>query len=195
MLKEWDSTAVSERAASVDAPHHDDSDLVTRLVAFDASAWRQLFDENYGRVYAYAFVRLGRRADAEDVASNVFAEAAKGIGSFRYRGVPIVSWLLRIAHHETVDSLKRRAAQPDALAVDPSDARRPIAEVLDRQYLAQALAKMSAEHRELLTLRFIDDLSVREVAGILKKSEGAVKVQQLRALRAMRKHLGENQDG
>ena len=176
-------------------PFAREQDLVRGLTAHEASAWRQLFEENYERMYAYAFLRLGNTHDAEDVAASTFSEAVKAIGSFRWRGIPVSSWLYRIAHHETVDALKRRRS---ALALDGDEF--PIADarfaVVERRHdLGTALGALKAEHREVLLLRFIDDQSVRETALALGKSEGAIKVLQMRALRAMRNKLGGGRDG
>ena len=165
-------------------------ELAAALVALDAAAWRELFDQNYDRVYRYAYVRLGNVADAEDVAAAVFSEAVKGIGSFRYRGIPVAAWLFRIAHHETVDALQRRKRAPGVLDETLASEHRALSSAADRQDLGEAMGMLKDEHREVLMLRFIEDRSVRDTAAILGKSEGAVKVLQLRALRSLRKRLG-----
>ena len=174
-----------------------EAELARALAARDPHAWRQLFEEQYDRVYRYAFLRTRNTADAEDVASTTFAEAARGIGSFQYRGTPVAAWLLRIAHNETVDLLKRRARTrsrtaplaaddaPDApLAPDAARARDEWRDV------AEAAGSLKPEQREVLQLRLIEGRPVKEVAAALGKSEGAVKVTQMRALQALRKKLG-----
>jgi RNA polymerase sigma-70 factor (ECF subfamily) len=162
------------------------------LAARDADAWRRLFDENYRRVFAYAYVRTGTVADAEDVASNVFAEAVRGISGFRYRGVPVTAWLLRIAHNETVDLLKRRRkrAETGIEAVrDRAIGRDQIADSGEWRDVSDALEALKPEQREVVHLRLIEGRSVAEVAALLGRTEGAVKVTQMRALKAMRRRL------
>lgn len=180
---------VSEQPANAEVLQSE-HDLVDRLLAFEAAAWRELFEANYARVYGYAYVRLGSVADAEDVAASVFSEAVKGIRSFRYRGIPVAGWLFRIAHNETVDALKRRQRTAGSMAGDQGAEHAEFAKTIDRLDVGDALGDLKQEHREVLMLRFIEDRSVRDTAEIMQKSEGAVKVLQLRALRAMRARIG-----
>jgi RNA polymerase sigma-70 factor (ECF subfamily) len=167
--------------------------FVDALTDRDADAWRRLFDDNYRRVFGYAYIRTGTVADAQDVASNVFAEAVRSIGTFRYRGVAVTAWLLRIAHNETVDLLKARRRRAEtsigAHSIDELAARDEIAETGEWRDVSDALAALKPEQREVVHLRLIEGRSVAEVASLLGKSEGAVKVTQMRALKTMRKQL------
>lgn len=183
------------RAESAERPFEGDAQLAAALASFDARAWRQLFEEQYDRVYRYAYLRTGNAADADDVAATVFGEAVLGIRKFRYQGVPLAAWLFRIAHNETVDLLKRRTRTaasslgdmdggPDFPAVDGT------ATIDARQDVSEALGALSQQQRDVLVLRMFQDRSVADVAAIMGKTEGAVKVTQMRALRALRRKLG-----
>ncbi|MBI5288318.1 MAG: sigma-70 family RNA polymerase sigma factor [Chloroflexi bacterium] len=186
----------TERDMIAQRPYEQEEELVNGLLSFDAAAWRQLFEENYQRVYGYAYLRVGHAADAEDIASSVFSEAVKGIRSFQYRGVPVAAWLFRIAHHETVDAIKRRKVAPAPLDLENAGGEHDeLHRTLQRQDLGKAMGQLKEEHRNVLMLRFIEDRSIRDTAGILGKSEGAVKLLQLRALRSLRKRLGGKNDG
>ncbi len=183
-----------EQAAPAPRPFEREQDLTAALRAHDQEAWTQLFQDHYQRVYHYAYLRTGNSADADDIAASVFTEAVRGIGKFEYRGAPVASWLFRIAHNETVDALKRRSRtaaasldHPDAAAV--VDVRDSIASADDWSNVAEALGKLKPEHRDVLTLRLVEGRSVQDVARMLGKSEGAVKVMQMRALRALRGKL------
>jgi len=184
---------MGQRAIEMTALYDRDSAFVEALNARDADAWRTLFDENYRRVFGYAYVRTGTVADAQDVASNVFAEAVRGIGTFRYRGIAVTAWLLRIAHNETVDLLKRRRRRAEtpieAGTLDGLAARDEIAESGEWRDVSDALEALKPEQREVVQLRLIEGRSVAEVAALLGKTEGAVKVMQMRALKSMRKRL------
>jgi RNA polymerase sigma-70 factor (ECF subfamily) len=173
--------------------HERQDAFVEALTARDAQAWRTLFDENYRRIFGYAYVRVGTVADAQDVASNVFAEAVRSIGTFRYRGIAVTAWLLRIAHNETVDLLKRRRrraeTQMDAEGIESIVARDTIAESGEWRDVSDALDALKPEQRAIVQLRLIEGRSVAEVASLLGKTEGAVKVAQMRALKSMRKRL------
>jgi RNA polymerase sigma-70 factor (ECF subfamily) len=172
-----------------------EQDLAVALRSLDSDAWRQLFEEQYQRVYHYAYLRTGNPSDADDIAANVFVEAVKGIRSFEFRGAPIAAWLFRIAHNETVDALKRRTRSAADAIDHPSVAERLAAPDEQRgrddwRDAAAALARLKQEHQDVLTLRLIEGRSVRDVARMLGKSEGAVKVMQGRALQALRRKMG-----
>jgi RNA polymerase sigma-70 factor (ECF subfamily) len=185
---------LTEQAMPAARPFEREEDLALALASLDAGAWRQLFEENYPRVYSYAYLRTGNTADADDVAAKVFVEAVKGIGRFRYRAVPVAAWLSRIAHHETVDLLKRRHRAP-ATSLDHPDAaaamvvRDAIGLSDERQDLSRAIGRLKQGHRDVLLLRLVEGRSVRETAAVLGKSEAVVKMTQMRALKALRGKL------
>jgi RNA polymerase sigma-70 factor (ECF subfamily) len=164
------------------------------LAQRDPVAWRRLFDEQYQRVYAYAYARTGSAHDAEDIASNTFAEAVRGIGGFRFRGAPVAAWLLRIAHNETVDLLKRRSRQATS-SIDRDQeawslrAREDAGASDEWRDVRDALGTLKKEHREVITLRLLEGRSIIETAAALQKSEAAIKVLQMRALQSLRRRL------
>ncbi|HEY7801758.1 MAG TPA: sigma-70 family RNA polymerase sigma factor [Dehalococcoidia bacterium] len=182
---------MGEQAVPAPRAFEREDELASALVACDARAWRQLFEEQYDRVYAYAYVRTGNTADADDIASITFTEAVKSIRRFDYRGTPVAAWLFRIAHHETVDLLKRRKRmQTDAL--DEADGRQArgedaIVQAGQRRDIAEAMTQLNDDQRAVVVLRLVEGCSVAEAAVTLGKSEGAVKVTQMRALRKLRR--------
>lgn len=173
--------------------HEGDDQLVAALVAHEPAAWRHLFEEQYDRVYRYAYLRTGNAADADDVASTTFAEAVRGIGRYQHRGTPIAAWLFRIAHNETVDLLKRRARRLSVTLEHPQVAHAAapddIASADHRREVAEALGVLKHEHRDVLMLRLVEGHSVADTARMLGKTEGAVKVMQMRALQTVRRAL------
>lgn len=175
-------------------PYEREEDLAAALASLEPEAWRQLFQEHHQRVYNYAYVRTGNTADAEDIAANVFVEAVKGIDRFQYRGAPVAAWLFRIAHNETADHLKRcRRTATTSLenpeAADELQAHDEIGQAEDWRDVGEAMGTLKQEHRDVLTLRLVEGRNVAETAALLGKTEGAVKVMQMRALRALRTRL------
>src|SRR5215471_1244180 len=85
----------------------DDDRLRIEAAQRDPARFRELYEENFYRVYAYVARRVGHRHQAEDLTADVFREALAGIGKFEWRGFPFAAWLLRIASRMVADYWKR----------------------------------------------------------------------------------------
>lgn len=185
---------VAERAMSGGDPPRSAKDelrLIVGLAEYDPAVWEVFFGDNYQRVFRYAYARLGSVTDAEDASAATFLAAVKSIGRFKPRGVPITGWLLRIAHHETVNVQRRNRRHHAAVALDPEVMGRDGSALPDiRIDLRDALATLRPEERAIVVLRLVEGNSIAEVASILGKTEGAVKMMQGRALRKLRDKLG-----
>jgi RNA polymerase sigma-70 factor, ECF subfamily len=131
------------------------------------------------RVYAYVAYRVRDRSQAEDVTSETFERALRYRDRYDpQRGEPI-AWLLGIARNCVYDhQLRPRVEEPRK----PEPSRAGVAEeVVSRLALAQALAALSSDDRELLGLRYGADLRVREIASLLDRGTNAVEVALSRA--------------
>ena len=154
----------------------------------DPALFGVLYEETFDTVYAYIARRVRDRHDVEDLTSTVYQRALAALPGFEWRGVPFVAWLLRIAANEVARQQNRpRAAETvDDTAADASELEE--AEQLASLYgLVRALP---SDQRRTLTLRFVQDLSVQQVAETLGRSEGAVKQLQHRAIETLRRQHG-----
>jgi RNA polymerase sigma-70 factor, ECF subfamily len=163
--------------------------LVESLRAREDAAWSRLYDDNFERLYVYALVRLRDPGAAEDAAAQVFVEAIRGIGKYHYRGVPVRAWLYAIAHNVVVDAVKRRAKRGEVPLLDSLDTAGRERELGLGVDFLKAMATLTDEQQQVIALRFVQDLPVAEVAVVMKRSEGAVKMLQLRALAALRREM------
>ena len=168
----------------------DERQLVEAAQA-DPSRFVELYDRHFHRVYAYVLKRAGRRADAEDVTAEVFHRALEHLDQFEWRGTPFVAWLFRIAAHALADHWKREgrqvAAPPGAMpASDPAFERTVL--------LFQLVDRLPGDQRRVIELRFGEGRSIQETAGLLGRSEGAVKQLQHRALERLRADMGDGHE-
>lgn len=176
----------------------DERALVRRAVARDRDAFGALYDRHVVRVYRHIYYMVGNAAEAEDLSAQAFLQAWEAIHRYQIRGAPFVSWLLRIAHNLGVSHLrsKRDSSELPETLVDHSRHGNP-EEVLQRQVEAdrvrQAIMRLRDEQRQVIMLRFIEDLEYREVAEIVGKSVAAVRVIQHRALNALRKQMRQDE--
>ena len=93
----------------------DEESLVRRAQQRDEDAFTQLYEVYFDRIYRYVAIKIGNKADAEDMTQQVFLNALQSISSFRWRGISFSAWLFRIAHNQVVDYLRKKTKQATAL--------------------------------------------------------------------------------
>jgi RNA polymerase sigma-70 factor (ECF subfamily) len=168
----------------------EDARLVARAIKGDREAFGRLYEIYLDPIYRYLYYRVSIKEDAEDLTELVFLKAWENLEGYRPQGVGFRSWLYRIAHNALIDHYRaRRDLDPLDERHAIQDARSDVEErlVADEEIdrLARAIVKLEPDHQHVLVLRFIEGLKPGEVADILNQSEGAVRVVQHRALKAL----------
>src|SRR6185369_4561974 len=164
-----------------------DDRLLVEAAQRDPSRFADLYEQNFYRVYAYVARRVGDRHQAEDVTAEVFREALAGIQKFEWRGVPFIAWLLRIASRAIADHCQRSGREAGNPAQDTA---RPGPEEIERSaMLFQLVDRLPETQFRVIHMRFVEQKSIREIAGELGRSEGAVKQLQLRAIENLRAQM------
>ncbi|MBW3576834.1 MAG: sigma-70 family RNA polymerase sigma factor [Actinobacteria bacterium] len=169
-------------------------DLVSRAQQGDGEAFARLYDRYVDQIYGFLLHKVRDRHLAEDLTSDVFLRALKAIPRFRWQGVDIGAWLTTIARNRVTDhfkSARTRLVRPvDEVGERPGNrpADDPEAAAMASDLstlLAAAVELLKDDHREVLFLRFTQNLSVSETAHAMQRSDGAIKALQYRALRAL----------
>lgn len=153
-----------------------------------------LYEEYYDKIARYVYVHIGDRTEAEDIAGEVFLKALESLKSYQERGIPMQSWLFRIAHNMVVDHLrkaaKRKTVPIDTVQIEGGTDPMTVAERnIEMERVARAMEQITKEQREVLRLRFFGGLTSKEAGGILNKSDGAVREMQRAAIENLRKLL------
>jgi len=141
------------------------------------------FRAHYGQVYRYLRRRTGDPDRAEDLAQQVFADAASALPDFGPDAPSPLAWLYTVAHRRFVDEARRRAhAEPeDAPAPDYGDELRSV--------IVAAFGRLPQEQRIVLAMKLLRGARFKEIAATLGIGEGAAKMRFLRALAALREEL------
>jgi RNA polymerase sigma factor (sigma-70 family) len=141
------------------------------------------------RVYSYVAYRIGDGPEAEDVTSEVFERAIRYRSSYdQSRGQPL-PWLLGIARRCIDDALIRRPPTADFEAADQASGEDLEEEAVRRLAISGAVERLDDRSRELIALRYGDDLRAREIGEVLDMKTNAVEVALHRALARIRVEL------
>jgi RNA polymerase sigma-70 factor (ECF subfamily) len=168
-----------------------DALLVARAKTRSPSAWAEIYDTTYVKLYRYCFARTTDETIASELASRVYLEALEGIDRYEYRGRPLLAWLYRIAHNLVSDHLSRarretKALEQAAALLDQHDPG-PATIVASQQDISSALQHLTDDQQQVIALRYFGGMTTSEIAGAMGKSERAIYSLEVRALAAMRR--------
>jgi RNA polymerase sigma-70 factor, ECF subfamily len=168
-----------------------DERLLIEAAQRDPARFAELYEINFERVYAYAVRRVRDRAEAEDLTAEVFQQALANLKRFEWRGIPFAAWLFRIAANLVSDRWQRSGREvTDDSAIESAQATAAeIEEVERRATLYRLVSSLPEEQRRVVVLRFVEEKSIKEVAREIRKTEGAVKQLQFRALTNLRARM------
>ena len=145
-----------------------------------------LYDRALPQVYGYLIARCGERSVAEDLTSETFLAATRQTSD----GPVSVAWLIGVARHKLADHWRRQAREErlvQAVGSTTGESEDPWEAELDVVRAHQLLEGLAPQHRAALTLRYLDGLSVPEVASVLGRTVDATETLLVRARRQLRK--------
>ena len=171
----------------------------------DPARFDALYRKYVAQVYSYALYELRDQHEAEDATERTFMAALANLARFDERARPADGagastfrvWLFRIARNAVAERRRRLRRRPEApldaaLALAaPSDVEGEAARRDEAAAAMRAIARLPDDRRRAVILRFVDEMSTSEVADVLGRSEGAVRVLIHRALRSVARDLGD----
>jgi RNA polymerase sigma-70 factor (ECF subfamily) len=174
------------RQSLSDAP---DERLLIEAAQRDKTRFADLYELFFDRVYAYVVRRVFDRSDAEDLTSEVFHHALANLGRFEWRGAPFAAWLFRIAANAIADR-SERLARERKIEPPPESQEADQEEIQDQARAFRLVRELPEDQRRVVEMRFAGEKSIKEIAGELGRTEGAVKQLQFRGLENLRVRLG-----
>jgi RNA polymerase sigma-70 factor (ECF subfamily) len=195
------------QAASPERPariaHLDRDRPLVEAAQRDPLRFDALYRRYLAQVYSYAFYELGDHHEAEDATERTFLAALTNLGRFEERARPADGegastfrvWLFQIARNSVANQRRARRRHPQApleaaaLVADPLDIERGATTRDDTAAAWKAVGRLPSDRRRAVVLRFVEEMSTAEIAGVLGRSEGAVRVLIHRALRTVARDL------
>jgi RNA polymerase sigma-70 factor (ECF subfamily) len=159
-----------------------------------------LYDIHVDRIYRHIYYRVGNETDAEDLTQQVFLKAWEAIHKYQRTKSPFVAWLMTISHNLVVDfhRTRKRGAplEVEILADDSTTGPEQTTEArFEQQRLRRVILRLSGDEQQVVVLRFMEGFEFREIASVMKKKEGNVRVILHRAMVKLRKILEEEKSG
>ena len=169
----------------------------------DPTAFAELYDHYYPKIFGYALRRTANLEAAQDITSETFFKALKGLWRFRWRNISFSAWLFRIASNETAQYFRqadyRKSASLEVMqeqGFEPASPDDPHVELVEAQealdrnrefrQVQERIARLPAKYQEVIALRYFEHKQLKEIAQILGKKEGTVKSLLHRAVEKLR---------
>jgi RNA polymerase sigma-70 factor (ECF subfamily) len=170
--------------------------LLQRCQRGEVEAFGEVYERYVDRVYRHIYYLTRDHHEAEDLTAETFLRAWQAIGRYQWRGKPLLSWLLTIAHNLAVSRLRRNSHQGLSLERMQAEAATPALlpeegylTSLQHEQVLQAILRLKPLERQVVLLRFVDEMDYPEVAAALGKTVNAIRVAQFRALNNLRRLL------
>ena len=176
--------------------------LIARLIQGDPAAVDEFVEQYTDNVYRFVYHQVGGLAqDAEDIVQETFMAALKSIHRFRGDS-KLRTWLFSIAAHKVADMRRRIGRRPETVPLDVDTSlqmkgpnpEQAMEHLQARQRIHQALSQLPPHYRTALVLKYIQDMRVREIGKVMKRSEKSVESILVRARRLLSKILGDEYD-
>lgn len=167
-----------------------EKNLVNRARKGEAEAFGLLYDHYMPQIFRFIYLKVSHREEAEDLTHQVFMKAWQNITNYEEQGFPFSSWLYQISRNQVIDYYRQKKPQLDIELVKENlfiDTLPDTDQKLEFNKIIKTLNKLTQEQKDVIIMHFINDQSIKEIANILKKSEGAIRLLQHRALNRLKK--------
>ena len=157
----------------------------------DKEKFRPIYNKYYEIVFRFIYQRTGDETSTTDIVSEVFYKALQNIEKYEFRGLPFSSWLLRIAHNETI-KYYRKISKSRVVKLETKHLQNLTSEEHEndieelKPILFKALKELKIEDLQLIEMRFFEGRPFKEMAEILNKKESAVKMKVYRILEKLK---------
>ena len=174
-------------------PELSDEQLVRQAQNGNVAAVGELYDRHHMRIFRFVRSKVYHTQLAQDLTGEIFLRMVSALPGYRPQGVPFTAWLYRIARNHVINHGQKeqhRKQLPLTYANHIPHPNNNPATIVEQQLALErvlaGLAQLDEDQREVLTLRLIAGLSLKEVADALDKTVAAVKTLQYRGTRALR---------
>lgn len=176
----------------------DENKLIKEAQKGESECFGRLYDHYIPQIYRFVLMKINHRQEAEDLVHEVFLSAWQNLDSYSHQGFPFSSWLYQIARNKVIDHYRLKKPMTQLEDVDEGFVK--IAAVvehnldanLDLKRIYGALNQLTPDQKDVIIMRFVEDLSHQEISAAMDRSEGAVRLLQHRAINTLKDLLNNN---
>jgi len=169
--------------------------LAIKMKKGNRRAAAELYDELLPKVYGFLFTRTGKKEIAEDLSQDIFVKLVEKVASFDEKRGRFTVWFWQMVRHVLVDYYREKKETPFSSFEEETVASMAVAETVNIEErlryakLKEFLTTLAAEERELFELRYVAEMPYKEIAVLLAKSEGSLRVAALRVKEKIKKEF------
>jgi len=168
--------------------------LVHKAKRGDKEAFGKLYLKHLDSIFRYIFFRVNQDSQqAEDLTEIVFFKTWEKLESFDEQGVGFRAWIYKIAHNTVIDyyrESKQNVQLNEAIPDESQNVEEKVLQESESKNLLRAIKQLSEEQQEVITMKFIEGMSNKEISKILNKNKDAIRALQYRALKVLKQLLG-----
>ncbi|MDP1689096.1 MAG: RNA polymerase sigma factor [bacterium] len=173
--------------------------IIKDAIGGEASSFGLLYEYYQPRIYRFIYLKVSNREEAEDLTHQTFLKAWLNLKTYTNRGYPFGSYLYRIARNLVIDFYRTKKetqsiefVAEENIVLASSTAINALETKMATANIRSVLLKLKAEYQEIIILKYVEDMTNREIALALEKSEGAIKLMHNRAMKALKVQLITN---
>jgi len=191
MLKE--KAGVRNKPDQFTLQNMETNNLIALAKQGNTEAFGQIYDQFIRRIFKFVRLKIQNQQEAEDVVQETFVKAYKGLVSLKLENLNFSAWLYRIAANTINDHFRKKYRTPEITAIDETfdlpdsySLQEEVAIHSDLEIVRDGLKILPPLYKQVLELRFLQDLSLDETAAIINKNNLSVRLIQFRALKKLR---------
>ena len=178
------------RVSAAESPRSSESDLIARLKLGDEEAAHEFFDRYAARIRRFIASSLGTDSEADDLLQETFIALADALPFFRGDS-SLFTFACAIAHRKVLSFIRTNTRRARLMRRALIEEHSSASDADTNSEFKRALDELRPEYHEVLILKYVEEIGVTEIAGILRLSEHAVESRLARARKALKKKLGE----
>ncbi|HVM76893.1 MAG TPA: RNA polymerase sigma factor [Candidatus Paceibacterota bacterium] len=169
--------------------------LALKMKKGDRRAASELYDDLMPKVFGFLFTRTGKREIAEDLSQDIFVKLVEKVDSFDEKRGKFTVWFWQMVRHVLIDHYRQKKETPFSVFEEETVATMAITEFPDFDHklryeqLKDFLRTLTDDERQLFELRYVAELPYKEIATMLERSEGSLRVAVLRVKEKIKKEF------